>query len=86
MSVDLDFFVKEVSLAIEVHGIPDDVGEIQSILDIMEKLRFSWEAIMDDRTCPICIERSALPPFTIHDELPMLPAHPNCRCTWRVLV
>ncbi|WP_088187550.1 minor capsid protein [Desulfosporosinus sp. FKA] len=41
--------------------------------------RFRSEAVVDNRTCPICLSKNG-GIFDLNDEQP--PYHPNCRCIW----
>lgn len=44
------------------------------------KMQAEWLATDDDRVCPKCEELQGKV-FTLDEIEPMIPAHPNCRCT-----
>jgi len=49
---------------------------------------FYWVTAEDDRVCAICIANSRKGRdgrFNVGWFLPMMPAHPGCRCQWMLL-
>jgi SPP1 gp7 family putative phage head morphogenesis protein len=41
-----------------------------------------WITAGDGKVCPTCEELSAKSPYTVTKARGMIPAHPNCRCSW----
>jgi len=69
-SYDFTFGIHNSSL--QVYGRNEDVAG------------FEWEGSMDERTCDYCDGQMGRF-YRLGQFLPSLPAHPNCRCSWRLV-
>jgi hypothetical protein len=69
-------------------AVKDQVREMVAVLEPEErerKMKLYWETMGDDRVCTYCVDHEGEyepdDPF-----LPVIPAHPLCRCWWNVEV
>ena len=69
-SMDFTFGVQNKSL--QVYGRKEDVWG------------FEWIGNLDSRTCAVCDAQIGRQ-YRLGQFMPSLPAHPNCRCSWRLI-
>lgn len=60
-------------------------SKIMSLLGMENDAEVEWIGYTDSRTCDVC-DVGIGQIFKADDsELPRLPTHPNCRCSWRLI-
>ena len=76
--------VKDRQIPIAIFPIPLPVRQPEDDLKKREILKFIFRTQMDTRVCPFCKEYENQE-FLPDEEIPLIPVHYNCRCTYDVV-
>lgn len=75
--------VKDSQIPIALFPIPLPVRQPDDSLNKREIKKFTFRTQMDARVCPLCLEHQN-EDFLPTQEIPKIPVHFNCRCTYDV--
>ena len=80
---DLLVRLADIGDVIDVRRLP--TGALQVYASIFERIEFEWVTQIDERSCDYCDSQSGRI-YRFGQFMPEIPAHPNCRCYWRLII